>query len=99
MCNSGTVTHDYYTLTEQAQTALSEYQKKAEDAIIQHKDKSPLFEGMFSKLSENFIRVAALFEYFDGNNSGTISSKNVVNASNIVNFYYSYLLLLYIAKI
>lgn len=92
MCNSGTVTHEYYTLSEQAQTVLSEYQKKAEDAIIQHKDKSPLFEGMFSKLSENFIRVAALFEYFDGNNSGTISSKNVVNASNIVNFYYSYLL-------
>jgi hypothetical protein len=27
MCNSGTVTHDYYTLSEQAQTVLSEYQK------------------------------------------------------------------------
>lgn len=92
MCNSGTVTHDYYTLSEQAQTALSEYQKKAEDAIIQHKDKSPLFEGMFSKFSENLIRVAALFEYFDGDNSGVISSKNVVNASKIVIFYYSYLL-------
>jgi hypothetical protein len=47
MCNSGTVTHDYYTLSEQAQTVLSEYQKKAEDDIIQHKDKSLFLKACF----------------------------------------------------
>ena len=91
-CSNGEQDDKYIFLSENAQTTLAQYQKQVEENIMRYRNMCPIIEGLLSKLPENLVRVAAIFSYLENTDAEVISSHNLLHASKIVNFYYSYVI-------